>query len=83
MRPLKPEERRRIIENAPEDESEAQVESEIEEYETLISQRFRVDPALPRSPRAVAEAAENEERIRQLHSKLFQFELDENGGEGG
>lgn len=83
MRPLKPEERQRIVENASAEESPSVIESEIEEYQELLSERFRTDPALPKSPEGALEAIGQEDRIRQLHEKLFHFEIEPEAPEEG
>jgi hypothetical protein len=44
---------------------------EIDEYQQLQSQRFRIDPDLPLSPEQRINVANREHRIGQLYNKLF------------
>lgn len=73
MQPLKPNEKRAILENRPNAQP-----ADIEEYERLLSERFTVDPDI--SPAEAPEGAERgllsaremrERRIAELHLKLF------------
>jgi hypothetical protein len=66
MEPLKPETKRQIPQNMPQASP-----ADIEEYERLLAERFTVDPDLPQSPAVVAAVAQREQRLKQLHGKLF------------
>jgi hypothetical protein len=74
MEPLKPTQKQSILENSPN-----AAPADLEEYERLLSTRFTMDPdfASAKAPSS-GETAEHlsllqqgEERIAQLHSKLF------------
>ena len=73
MEPLKPAEKQSILENSPNAEP-----ADLEEYERLLSTRFTMDPDLataeaPSTTAKVTKSAfeQGEERIAQLHAKLF------------
>jgi hypothetical protein len=66
MEPLKPETKRQILQNRPQASP-----ADIEEYERLLAERFTVDPDLPQSPGVVAAVTQREQRLKQLHRKLF------------
>ena len=65
MEPLKPVDKKQILESNP-----AAEPGDIEEYERLLSQRFTVDPDLPTEPGLVS-VDSRETRLRELHQKLF------------
>lgn len=73
MRPLRPEERRRIMEQFSED-SHAEVEAEIQEYQELLSKRLREDPNRAAAAKTLDRRGSHDERIRELRAKLFTFE---------
>ena len=70
MEPLKPEQKRSVLENSPQAQP-----SDLEEYERLLSLRFADDP--DQQPVAAPDAGETdvrpqrEDRIKELHRKLF------------
>lgn len=70
MEPLKPEQKRSVLENNPQAQP-----SDLEEYERLLSLRFTEDP--DRQPAASTEEgadgdhAQREARIKELYQKLF------------
>lgn len=73
MQPLKPSEKRAILENRPSAQP-----ADIEEYERLLSERFTVDPDfLPtQAPQGgvqelLSPTELRERRIAELHQKLF------------
>jgi hypothetical protein len=70
MEPLKPEQKRSVLENNPEAQP-----SDLEEYERLLSLRFTEDPDQQpaTSPQeGVTEThAQREARIKELYQKLF------------
>lgn len=73
MEPLKPAQKRAILENQPNAQP-----ADVEEYERLLSQRFTVDPdfapaAAPAEGGKVTRDSlkDSEDRIAQLHDKLF------------
>jgi len=75
MQPLKPEQRRAILENSPQAQP-----ADIDEYERLLSLRFAEDPdqepaAAPdhtaQERALVGSQEEREARLKQLHAKLF------------
>lgn len=69
MEPLKPVDKRRIL-----DENPAAEAADIEEYERLLSERFRVDPDLPAASGAKtlsADSQRREARLKELYEKLF------------
>jgi hypothetical protein len=69
MQPLKPDQKREILQ----DNAEADA-ADLEEYERLLSQRFRTDPDQPQ-PQADAATADAdqaiEQRLRELQKRLF------------
>ncbi len=74
MRPLRPEERQRIIDEHPK-AAPSEIEADLSEYDNLVSQMFQSDPdavpaAAPEAPSS-AGAAAIVSRLAQLHSKLF------------
>jgi len=71
MQPMKPEQKRSILENSPQAQP-----SDLEEYERLLSLRFTEDPDQQpaASPEEQSEAdvqLKREDRIKQLYRKLF------------
>lgn len=66
MEPLKPERKRQILEAAP-----SATPEEIAEYEKLLAERFTIDPDLPRAPESVNLLQRKNDRLKQLHNKLF------------
>lgn len=71
MQPLKPEEKRVILENNPQAAPE-----DIVEYERLLSDRFTEDPDVGPVPAPAAQAkqaaaASREQRLKELYQKLF------------
>jgi len=66
MEPLKPEVRKRILDEHPQASPE-----DIEEYERLLSERFTVDPDLPMAPEVSDQRNADEERLAELYDKLF------------
>ena len=66
MEPLKPEVRKRILDDHPQASPE-----DIDEYERLLSQRFTVDPDLAMSPAASSKREDAEKRLAELYDKLF------------
>ena len=73
MRPLKPAERRVLIEKKPHMKP-AQVESAIAEYESLLSESFKRDPTEPRSPRSIRLEKQRSNRIQELYHFLYEDE---------
>jgi hypothetical protein len=70
VRPLKPEEKRSILERFP-PELHDEIVGDIEEYQSLLSARLRRDPETHASPAAALRAADEAERIRSLRRRLF------------
>jgi hypothetical protein len=66
MEPIKPEVRKRILDDHPQASPE-----DIDEYERLLSQRFEVDPDLPMAPALSNQRDADEERLAELYDKLF------------
>ena len=66
MEPLTPEQIRAVLRNKPEAAPE-----DIAEYERLLASRFTVDPSLPGSPDELRDVRAREDRLRELHAKLF------------
>jgi hypothetical protein len=66
MEPLKPETKRAPLNNQPQ-----ATFVEIEEYERLLAEQFNEDPNLPQSPEQTVDIRERQERITELHAKLF------------
>lgn len=66
MEPLKPEVRKWILDEHPQASPE-----DIDEYERLLAQRFTVDPDLPMAPEDTRKRDDAEERLAELHDKLF------------
>lgn len=66
MEPMKPETKQEILANRPQAEPSA-----IEEYERLLSERFTVDPDLPRAPQDEAAESAREDRLAELCRELF------------
>lgn len=75
MTPLTPEERKAIIESHPSAEP-GEIESDIEEYESLVAEMFAHDPAQAPSPAPAFAAAGRltVDRLTQLQQKLFKEE---------
>ena len=70
MEPLKPETVQEVFKLA-EPAAAPGLEADIEEYERLLSERFTRDPDLPISPQQAHDFDEAEDRIEQLHKKIF------------
>jgi len=70
MEPMKPQEKERVLAENPQAEP-----GDLEEYERLLSLRFASDPDVPAAPEAVADAHSIEERLAELHRKLFQVSV--------
>ena len=71
MQPMKPEQKRSVLENSPQAQP-----SDLEEYERLLSLRFTEDPdqqpaASPGEQGETGAHLERENRIKELHRKLF------------
>jgi hypothetical protein len=66
MEPLKPARKKQILESAPSASPE-----ELAEYEKLLAERFTVDPDLPRAPETLGLIQRKNDRLKQLHKKLF------------
>ncbi|MFN7917889.1 MAG: hypothetical protein U0Q55_21255 [Vicinamibacterales bacterium] len=68
MEPLKPDQKLRILADRP-----LAAPEEIEEYERLLSERFRQEPltAEPDNAAALGVGPDREARLRELHQKLF------------
>lgn len=67
MQPLKPEDKLAILNDNP-----AADPAEIQEYEKLLSQRFTMDPDAPAADAVADDGGFNiEQRLRELHDKLF------------
>ena len=65
MEPLKPADRRAILQQGP------GAEAECREYEQLLAERFASDPSLPKAPDARQADARREQRLAELHKKLL------------
>lgn len=63
VEPRKPEEVRRILRDASQEE--------LDEYDRLLSQRFERDPSLVETAEQRADAAERERRLVTLGRKIF------------
>ncbi len=70
MEPLKPDIVRNLL-NPATPAAAPVLEEEVEEYEQLLSERFTRDPDLPMSPLEADAVDQAEDRIEQLHQKLF------------
>ena len=70
MEPMKPEEKARVLAENPQAEP-----GDVEEYERLLSLRFAADPDVPSAPEAATDAESIEERLAELHRKLFQVSV--------
>jgi hypothetical protein len=66
MEPLKPETKRRILQERPQASP-----ADIEEYERLLAERFTEDPDMPRAPAAARAAADRERRLEGQHRNRF------------
>ena len=66
MEPLKPETKKRILQDRPQASPE-----DIEEYERLFAERFTEDPDLEKSPTTAQTTAKRQKRLEQLYKKLF------------
>jgi hypothetical protein len=66
MEPLKPEAKERLLQDNPQAEP-----GEVEEYERLLSERFTVDPDMPKAPEASAAEDERESRLQELFQKFY------------
>ena len=72
MEPLKPSEKKAVLENRPNAQP-----GDLEEYERLLSRRFTADPdfgpaaAPARFAAAQVRPANSEQRIAELYQKLF------------
>ncbi|HSU16372.1 hypothetical protein [Longimicrobium sp.] len=66
MEPMKPEEKARVLAENPQAEP-----GDLEEYERLLSRRFAMDPDIPASPEAIEAADSIEDRLAELHARLF------------
>jgi hypothetical protein len=71
MQPLKPAEKRAVLENRPQAQP-----GDIEEYERLLAMRFTEDPdsqpaAAPEEDSQKTSRIDREKRIKELHRKLF------------
>lgn len=66
MEPMKPDAKKRILEENPEAQP-----GDLEEYELLLSQRFTVDPDLAAAPGDESGPDQVEARLEHLHRKLF------------
>jgi len=66
MEPLKPETKQALLNNNPK-----ATLADIEEYERLLAEQFNEDPDLPKSPERSIAIRERQERITELHAKLF------------
>jgi len=72
MRPLSPQEKRRVIQSHPE-AAPGEIESDLSEYERLVSAMFQRDPDAGPGFRAFTAPEPDPERLRlaELHAKLF------------
>jgi hypothetical protein len=70
MEPMKPEEKARVLAENPQAEP-----GDIEEYERLLSLRFASDPDVASAPEAATDGESIEERLAELHRKLFQVSV--------
>jgi hypothetical protein len=66
VEPLKPQTRETALRNRLQASP-----ADIEEYERLLAERFTVDPDMPMSPTTARAVAQREQRLQQLHQKLF------------
>jgi hypothetical protein len=70
MEPMKPQEKARVLAENPQAEP-----GDVEEYERLLSLRFAADPDVAAAPEAAADGESIEERLVELHRKLFQVSV--------
>jgi hypothetical protein len=63
---MKPETKEKVLQDRPQTDP-----ADIEEYERLLSERFTIDPDLPRAPQAEAADQAREDRLAELYQKLF------------
>ena len=66
MEPLKPEAKDSLLQNNPQADPD-----EVEEYERLLSERFTVDPDMPKAPEGSAAEDERESRLREIFQKYY------------
>lgn len=66
MEPLDPQTIRAILHRNP-----AATPADIDEYQRLLSREFATDPDFPTRPGDAAAERRREERIAELHRKLF------------
>jgi hypothetical protein len=85
MQPLKPEQKRTILENSPQAQP-----GDVQEYERLLSLRFTEDPDQQpaAAPAGLVERMvrpdsreERELRIKELHQKLFGSNAEDEGSQ--
>lgn len=65
MQPMKPQQKQEILDRNP-----SVTSAEIEEYEQLSAQRFRVDPDAPLTAAEAALAERREARLAELNRKF-------------
>jgi hypothetical protein len=65
MEPLKPERIQQLLKRPQ------VLPADIEEYERLLSERFTIDPDVPRSPQQEVMIQARETRLQEIHQKLF------------
>ena len=70
MEPLRPETIRDLVDMS-QPAAAPLIEAEVEEYERLLAARFTRDHDLPMSPQEADDQDHAEDRIEQLHQKLF------------
>lgn len=66
MEPLKPESKKRALSLNPDAR-----QTDLDEYQRLLSDRFRTDPSIPKAPSAAAIEEQRESRLAQLYKLLF------------
>jgi hypothetical protein len=66
MEPMKPELINRLLHERPN-----LTRADIDEYHRLQAQRFLVNPLLPRSPDEERATKAREDRIKELHGKIY------------
>ena len=66
MEPLKPETKERLLQGNPQADPD-----EMEEYERLLSERFAVDPDMPKAPEESDAEDDRERRLQELFQKFY------------
>jgi hypothetical protein len=66
VEPMRPELVNRLLHDRP-----GLTQADIEEYQRLQAERFLVNPLLPKSPDEQKKIIDRENRIKELHRKIY------------